>query len=42
MIGRDGGRDVESGPEVDLCFFLGCGSSSGEEKRIEGNEFEPS
>ena len=26
MIGREGWRDVESGPEVDLCFFLGCGS----------------
>jgi hypothetical protein len=25
MMGRGGGRDVESGPEVDRCFFLGCG-----------------
>ena len=27
MLGRDTGRVVDSGPEVDLCFFLGCGSS---------------
>ena len=26
MMGRDR-RVVDSGPEVDLCFFLGCGSS---------------
>ena len=32
MIGRDGGRDVDSGIEVDLCFFLGCWSSVGVER----------
>ena len=35
MIGREGWRDVESGPEVDLCFFLGCGSSGGVERCLD-------
>lgn len=27
MMGRETGREVDSGPEADLCLFLGCGSS---------------
>ena len=27
MMGRETGREVDSGPEAGLCFFLGCGSS---------------
>ena len=35
MIGRGGGCDVESGAEVDLCFFFGCGSSIGLDRCLE-------
>lgn len=27
MMGRGTGQAVDSGPDVDFCFFFGCGSS---------------
>ena len=35
MMGRGTGRAVDSGPDVDFCFFFGCGSSVDEARCFE-------